>query len=226
MKKEDNVHCNHRNRMRAKYERFGADAFDTYQLIEMLLFNSIRQGDTNPAAHKVAESLGAGGILSADAKCLAEADGIGEKSAALLRLSCDTTLRLLRDSIASKPLDSEFARMLYVFTWFVSKPRGCVGAVYLDSRSRVRDASLLSSGRMFRCEDYGDRICEAVQQLRAQKVIICHNHKNGVSEASVEDRFLTEYLSRTLSAADIEFIGHYIVTSSDCVRCPDCTEER
>ena len=78
---------------------------------------------------------------------------------------------------------------------------------------------------MFRCEDYGGRICEAVQQLQAQKVIICHNHKNGVSEASVEDRFLTEYLSRTLSAADIEFIGHYIVTSSDCVRCPDCTEE-
>ena len=73
-------------------------------------------------------------------------------------------------------------------------------------------------------------LCRAMaacwQQLRAQKVIICHNHKNGVSEASVEDRFLTEYLSRTLSAADIEFIGHYIVTSSDCVRCPDCTEER
>ena len=66
MKDTSNIHKNHRQRMREKYEKHGADLFETHQLLEMLLFHSMRQGDTNPTAHNLlnAHPKGAGGVTS------------------------------------------------------------------------------------------------------------------------------------------------------------------
>ena len=43
------VHSGHRQRMRDKFIRHGADVFDTHELLEMLLYYVIPYKDTNPA---------------------------------------------------------------------------------------------------------------------------------------------------------------------------------
>ena len=223
MNKDDyNIHKDHRNRMRAKLKRCGADAFDAYQLIEMLLFHTIPRKDTNPPAHRLLELYPDGGLLRADEEEMTDVEGVGEKSAALLRLSRDTVLRLICDSLSKEPMESDFSRRAYLYVWFISKPAGCVGAMFLDSHDKLLECSLLSSGRMFRCENYIDKITDISRKCGAKKVILCHNHINGDKNPSMEDRFLTECISRNLTEAGLEYLGHYIVTASDCIYCPGC----
>ena len=55
---EKGVHSGHRARMRAKLVAHGARIFDTYELLEMLLYNVIPLKDTNPIAKKMLAAAG------------------------------------------------------------------------------------------------------------------------------------------------------------------------
>ena len=81
----DNVHQGHRQRMRAKLYTHGDRIFDTYELLEMLLYYVIPYKDTNPISKRLLERFGSlDGVLSARKNELAEIDGIGERAAGLI----------------------------------------------------------------------------------------------------------------------------------------------
>ena len=50
---DDKIHQGHRSRMRDKLTLHGQFIFDTYELLEMLLYQTIPYRDTNPIAKKV-----------------------------------------------------------------------------------------------------------------------------------------------------------------------------
>ena len=93
----ENEHKGHRKRMRDKYTVLGADAFESHQLLEMLLYHVVRQGDTNPMAHRVLDLADEGAYSGKTEKELCKAEGVGEGSANLLRISSDVSIRLLCD---------------------------------------------------------------------------------------------------------------------------------
>lgn len=68
--------------MRLRYENAGLDDFELHEILEMLLFSSIPQGNTNPAAHLLLDACGSmEAVLEGEtAVC-----GVGEKSLAMLR---------------------------------------------------------------------------------------------------------------------------------------------
>ena len=56
--KSGNIHKGHRQRMRERYAENGLDGFQTHEVLEMLLFRSIVQGNTNPIAHAFLDKCG------------------------------------------------------------------------------------------------------------------------------------------------------------------------
>ena len=54
----DNPHTGHRRRMLDKFEQFGLRVLNDHEVLEMLLYFSVRQGDTNPAAHALMRRFG------------------------------------------------------------------------------------------------------------------------------------------------------------------------
>ena len=79
---DKDIHKGHRMRMRSKLETYGPRIFDTYELLEMLLYYVIPYKDTNPIAKRLLDAFGSlDGVLSADPKDLAEVDGIGGRCA-------------------------------------------------------------------------------------------------------------------------------------------------
>ena len=82
---DKDIHKGHRARMRSKLETYGPRIFDTYELLEMLLYYVIPYKDTNPIAKRLLEAFGSlDGVLSADPEALAEVDGIGVRCADFL----------------------------------------------------------------------------------------------------------------------------------------------
>ncbi|MBQ8914763.1 MAG: hypothetical protein IJ046_01130 [Clostridia bacterium] len=215
---ESNVHKNHRQRCRQKYEKFGADIFNTHELVEMLLYHSIKQGDTNPLAHNVLEKSPRGGI-GASASDLIENEGIGENSANLLRVSADTTLRLLCDMLSEGSMSADFTKKAFLWLWFRSKGPRCVGALLLNRQNKLVDYFLLAAGRTVRPVDYAATLIDKMNECGAKKAVICHNHADQTVEPSNDDIYLTAYLRRRLSEADLILDSHYIITDTDCVEC-------
>lgn len=82
---DKDIHKGHRSRMRSKLELYGARIFDTYELLEMLLYYVIPYKDTNPIAKRLLSEFGdLDGVLRAPVSALTEISGIGERCADLI----------------------------------------------------------------------------------------------------------------------------------------------
>ena len=82
----DHPHTGHRKRMMEKFRRFGMDIFADHEVLEILLFFAMRQGDTNPTAHRLLERFGSlHAVLEAPAEQLEEVAGVGPHTADLIK---------------------------------------------------------------------------------------------------------------------------------------------
>ena len=81
------VHDFHRERMRRRFRENGLTGFADHEVLELLLYYAIPRRDTNPIAHALLDRFGGlSGVFSAPAELLEQVDGVGENTAAFLRL--------------------------------------------------------------------------------------------------------------------------------------------
>ena len=55
---QKNVHEGHRKRLKSRFLEEGLDGFDDHQVLELLLFFSIPQKNTNVLAHELVRNMG------------------------------------------------------------------------------------------------------------------------------------------------------------------------
>lgn len=100
---EGNPHQGHRRRMLDKFGRLGVDAFADHELLEVLLYYTIRQGDTNPVAHALMQHFGSlHAVLEATAEQLCEVEGVGPRTAEYLSLISASMRRYQADRIRAR----------------------------------------------------------------------------------------------------------------------------
>src|SRR5690606_9674060 len=73
-------HVGHRKRLRDRFRKGGADALPDYELIELILFRALPQGDTKPLAKALLARFGSfPDVLNASEARLREVSGVGER---------------------------------------------------------------------------------------------------------------------------------------------------
>lgn len=217
---EKNIHSEHRKRMREKLEKYGSDVFAPHELLEMLLYFSIPQKNTNPTAHALLAEKSCLQLLESSPESMQQAEGVGPASAQLIQMAAAFARRAVLEAFSRDPLENTFRQCMYLYMWYRGKPASTVTALLLDRDMRVMENVILSQGRNMRAESYGDLILASAERHRADSVILAHNHANNVREASIEDIYLTGQIQQILSASPYTFLGHYIITETDCFACP------
>lgn len=82
---EKQLHQGHRERLRNRFIREGLDHFEQHNMLELLLFYSIPQRDTNEIAHRLLNRFGTiSDVLSAPVEELETVEGVGHHSALLI----------------------------------------------------------------------------------------------------------------------------------------------
>lgn len=80
--KQENIHAGHRQRMLEHFRSHGLDSFHPHEVVELLLFSSIRRANTNPLGHMLINKFGSlKNVLEAKPDELTKVAGIGKASA-------------------------------------------------------------------------------------------------------------------------------------------------
>ena len=213
---DSRVHDGHRGRMRSKLLTHGQRIFDTYELLEMLLYSVIPYRDTNPIAKNLLYAFGSlDGVFSASREELMGVSGIGERAADFL-----LTVGRLSDVIGAELVEEgiSFSDYEAVGRYFVSCLAGVeekqVLALYLDSSMRFIDMQKVYDLEYDSGGVKPKPFVDGAIVNHAAVVITAHNHPYGPFFPTPGDRATNTAVSEALNAAGIVHAEHYIVSGN------------
>ena len=210
---EENVHKGHRQRMRSKFNIHGPRVFDTYELLEMLLYRTVPRGDTNPTAKALLEKFGSlEGVLSADVKELITVEGVGIKSAELISTVGEALAFSADESFEKKKYDDYTVLGEYLAEYFGDSDTSRTVMVCLDNAMRIISVNdiyeLDYSSAGVRAQGFID----VAIRNNAPVAVIAHNHPFGSICPSEGDRETQYCVEKALEDASILLVEHYIIS--------------
>src|SRR6185437_16959757 len=94
----------HRERLRERFVKGGADAMPDYELLELALFAALPRRDTKPLAKALLARFGSfAEVIAAPRQRLKEVRGVGESVVAQLKIIEAAAHRLARTAVSGRP---------------------------------------------------------------------------------------------------------------------------
>lgn len=213
------LHSGHRERLKKKFLKYGADALETHELLEMLLYYGIPRKDTNELAHALLNRFGSlPQVFDAPTNALLKVNGIGESTAILIRLVSKLS-RVYTESnykFNSKRLTKNQIGKI-ILNKFIGRIKEHVVLVLFDAKRNMVFCDVISQGSFGSTNFHIRDIIELALKFNATGAIIAHNHPSGIALPSREDIETTIELKNALNLIEIRLVDHIIVADNDYV---------
>lgn len=205
------VHDGHRKRLTARFLSQGLEGFAPHEVLELLLFYSIPRQDTNELAHRLIERFGSlSAVFEAPYARLLEVKGVGENTAALLKLIPGMARVYYTDRQAGAYIRSNQDAQELLLPRFVGRREEVVYVLLLDAKGKCLSVELVHQGSLNGAEVSLRKIAGLAISMNAAGVILAHNHPNGVSAPSREDVLTTRHMQEALNAMEIQLVDHLV----------------
>lgn len=206
----------HRARLRGRLLDHGGDALLDHELIEYLLALAIPRRDTKPLAKALlAEFGGIAGLLSADGVALRRVPGMGETSAAALKVAHAAALRLLKASTAERPVLANWQALLdYLHADMAHHAIERFRVLHLNTRNMLIRDELMSEGSIDEAPVYVREVIRRAIDFGSAALILVHNHPSGDPTPSRADIDLTRRIADAAKPLGITLHDHLIVGAS------------
>ncbi len=212
-----NIHQGHRQKVRDRYYETGLTGMPDHNILEFLLFFGIPQRDTNEMAHELIDRFGSfSGVLEAKKADLLDVKGMTETAACLLTLFLPVYKRYVEDLHKKRPvLSTKKDYIKYLKHLYLDSPNNeRIYILCLDSNNRLIACRRVSEGDFSTALFDIRKIASAVLEVNAKKVVLSHNHPNGMIDPSVDDCKVTAELRDLLLLLKVRFIDHVIITDT------------
>lgn len=208
-----NIHGGHRDRMRERFLKEGADGFADHELLEMLLYGVIPRGNTNEIAHHLLKEFGSfSNLLESDHKEIQKTAGVGERSALFLSMIYELIRRYERERMELKLTLSSIQRSVeYCRALVGNYPVERLYLLCIDNAKRVIHTSKLAEGTIAQVYVHPRTVVKKVLRYNAAGVMLCHNHPHGWIKPSKDDVELTVRIQEVLRLIDVEMVDHIII---------------
>ncbi|MBQ7681357.1 MAG: DNA repair protein RadC [Oscillibacter sp.] len=222
MKKNESENCHkgHRENVRRRFLTGGLEVFAPHEILELLLFYSIPQKDTNPIAHRLIDKYGnLFNVLSAPIEDLQTVEGVGEQTAILLSLVFQLTRWIRLDTMRGAGVNFLSAKEAgqYCREMFSGQQSEEVCELCLNRRGDLIGQYSMTNGNIVSVSmDIRTLISNAVLS-HADAVLLAHNHPHGDANPSEEDCAATRYIREALAKVNIPLLDHIIVGEHDVV---------
>jgi len=209
---KENIHANHRSRVKEKFYVNGLDTFADHEVLELLLFYSIPQADTNPTAHRLMKKFGSlKNVFDASVENLMTVDGIGKNTALLIKLVPAVMHKYNLDSLKDiRTISNQLLAKDFVSQIFKGVPNEEFYVICLNAKSEVIDMNEIGTGTGSKVDVEIRRLTDYIIKHNCDRIIIAHNHPYGNSTPSHDDITMTHRIFNSCVLNDIDILDHII----------------
>jgi len=195
------THAGHRQRLRDRFMKGGAQAMPDYELLEMVLFRAFQRRDTKDLAKTLLNKFGTfAEVVNAPENRLREVKGVGQAAIIELKLIKAAALRLMQTSILEKPVLSSWLEVIdYCHAAMANEEKEQFRILFLDKKNRLIADEVQSQGTVDHTPVYVREVMKRALELSASALLLVHNHPSGDPHPSRADIDMTR---RIMSAAE------------------------
>lgn len=206
----------HRQRLKNRFLKEGIDGFEPHNAIELLLFYSLPQIDTNKIAHALIDRFGSfSAVLDADYQELIKVDGVGAHTASLIKLIPELARYYMSEKAREENIFESYDDIgKFLIAKYLGELSEVVYLLMFDNKLRLIDCIKVAEGSVSSASLSFRRVSEIALQHHAASIAIAHNHPAGVPIPSAEDINLTRTLRDAMKLLEIDFIDHFIVAEN------------
>ena len=191
----------------------GAEALADYEVLEFLLFAARSRGDTKPTAKALLKRFGSlAAVLNAEPGALQKVEGMGESSAAALKIVALAARRMARSEVQQQPVLGSWQALLdYLAIDMAHLTVERVRVLYLDTRNRLIQDHHVGDGSIDEAAIHPREVIRRGLDLGATALILVHNHPSGNPEPSRADIQITNRIAEAGRLLGITVHDHVIV---------------
>jgi DNA repair protein RadC len=203
----------HRSRLRKRLFEGGAEALADHEVIEYLLMTAIPRKDVKPLARALIQRFGGlAGVLNADAQALAKHPGMGETSAAALKIVALAARRLARAEVREKPVLGSWQALIdYLTIDMAHLTVERVRVLYLNNQNMLIHDDHVGDGSIDEAAIHPREVIRRGLDLGATALIIVHNHPSGSPQPSRADIQITSRIAEAGRLLGIVVHDHVII---------------
>lgn len=203
----------HRARLRTRLLGGGSEALADHELVEYLLMTAIPRKDVKPLAHDLLKRFGGlAGLFNAEPRALAKHPGMGETSAAALKIVALATRRLARTGLQEQPVLGSWQVLIdYLTIDMAHLNHERVRVLYLDNKNRLILDDQVSDGTLDEAAIHPREVVKKALELGASALILVHNHPSGSTEPSRADIQITGKIAEAGRLLGIVVHDHVII---------------
>lgn len=207
------MHKDHRKHTKDRFLSEGLDSFEPHNVLELLLFYSIPQKDTNETAHMLINRFGSlSAVFDAPYDDLLTVPGISEHSATLIKLIPAISRRYAMEKNSKVTKLSSIEDIgKYLVARYLGVTEETVLLLLLDNKFGLIDCVKVHEGSVNSSAITMRKLIETSLFKRASMVVLAHNHPSGVALPSSDDLFTTQQVKRAFDLVEIGMLAHIIV---------------
>jgi DNA repair protein RadC len=206
----------HRERLRARFLKGGADAMPDYELLELTLFAALPRRDTKPLAKALLARFGSfAEVIAAPRARLMEVKGVGEGVANHLKIVEAAAHRLARTSVIGRPALSSWSALLdYCTAAMARSANEEFRVLFLDRKNVLITDEVQNRGTVDHTPVYPREIVKRALELSASAIILVHNHPSGDPTPSKADILMTREIVGAAKALGLAVHDHLVIGRS------------
>mgnify|MGYP000014691852 FL=1 len=206
----------HRQRLRQRFMKAGADGLADYELLELLLFQAIGRRDTKPVAKALLARFGSyAEVISADVAEIKKVEGAGDAVAIALKTVQASALRLTQDEVMNQPVLTSWDKLLkYCRAAMAYETSEHFRILFLNKKNVLIADEVQQQGTVDHTPVYPREVVKRALELGATALIMVHNHPSGDASPSKADIEMTMEVKEAGERLGIMLHDHVIVSKS------------
>lgn len=203
----------HRARLRQRLLGGGDEALADHEVIEYLLMTAIPRRDVKPLARTLIQRFGSlAGVLNADARNLSLHPGMGETSAAALKIVALAARRLARQQVREQPVIGSWQALIdYLTIDMAHLTVERVRVLYLNAQNMLIHDDHVGDGSIDEAAIHPREVIRRALDLGATALILVHNHPSGSPQPSRADIQITNRIAEAGRLLGIVVHDHVII---------------
>ena len=207
-------HVGHRDRLRTRFLKNGAEQLADYEVLELLLFGVIPRQDTKPIAKALLAKFGTfGEVLAADPDALKAIPGIKDRAATLLKAVQASVQLALQTKVRDAHVISSWSDLIdYCTARMAYEPVEQFRVIYLDRKNKLIADEAQQKGTVDHTTVYPREVIKRALDLEASALIMVHNHPSGDPTPSRADIEMTRKIKDAAATVGITLHDHVVVS--------------